>query len=185
MKQAFFFLSLSVALLCGTFGSADESKGKYEFKIETIKPQPAMAIRFKVAPDPEKISAKFAEAFTALFTHVIANGAQPAGQPFGRYHAVKDNELDIEAGIPVAKAIDGKGDIKAIELPGGKVITTVHTGPYEKLAGAHEALQKWVEQKSYKPTGAVWEVYVTDPGKEKDPNKWQTKLFLPIAEPAK
>lgn len=141
-----------------------------------------MTVRFKVSTESGKISAKYAEVFTAVFTHVLSNGGQQSGAPFGRYHSIKVDELDIEAGLPVAKAIAGKGDIKASELPGGKVVTTVHYGPYEKLSNTHEALQKWVSEKGYKPTGGVWESYTTDPSEEKDQSKWQTKLFLPIAE---
>ena len=51
-----------------------------------------------------------------------------------------------------------------------------------QLSNAHEMLQKWVSENAYKATGGVWESFVTDPSKEQDPSKWQTKLFLPIAE---
>ena len=183
MKNLVTCLSFLGLLLCvpSSLAQADETK-EYEFKIETLKAQPTMTVRFKVSSEPKKISAKYAEVFGAVFTHVLSNGGQLAGAPFSRYHAVTEDELDIEAGLPVAKAIEGKGDIKVSELPGGKVVTTVHHGPYEKLGNAHNALQKWVSDKGYKATSGVWESYVTDPSKEKDQSKWQTKLFLVIAE---
>ena len=168
--------------VAASWAQADEKEEKkYEFKIETVEAQPTMTIRFKVPPVSEKISAKYGEAFGAIVAHILSNGGQPSGAPFGRYHAVKEDELDIEAGLPVVKAIKGEGDIKANELPGGRVATTVHFGPYKNLGLAHGALMKRVSEKGYKPTGSMWESYVTDPTDEADKSKWETKLLLPIA----
>ncbi len=180
--------SISVLLVIGlcSSSSADEKAGKnYEFKIETIKAQPAMTTRFQVELDPKKIGAKYAEAFGAVFGYVASNGGQVAGAPFGRYHDSKDGKLDIEAGAPVAKVIQGSDTIKASELPGGTVITTIHYGPYEKLGEAHEAMYKWAAENGHKPTGGLWEYYLTDPTLEKDQSKWQTKVQLPVAGKSK
>lgn len=184
MKQRLSFLPLLGLLLflASSVADAEDKKPpKYEFKVETLKEQPVMTVRFKVPAEPDKISAKYAEVFGAVFAHVLANGAQPAGAPFGRYHVMKDDGFEIEAGIPVAKAMEEKGDVKASKLPGGKVATTVHFGSYHELGKAFAALQKWVGDQGYQPAGGHWEAYLTDPGQEADQSKWQTKLFLPIA----
>lgn len=185
MKTRMMYFPVLAFVLCtaNSWVLADEDKPKkYEFKVEDVKAQPAMTVRFKVSAEPDKISAKYAEVFTAVFTHVFSNGGQPAGAPFGRYHAMKEGQFEIEAGVPVAKVIDAKGEIKASELPAGKVATTVHFGPYVKLGEAHEALTKWASDNGYEPTAGLWETYLTDPGQEPDQSKWQTKLFLPVAK---
>jgi effector-binding domain-containing protein len=88
--------------------------------------------------------------------------------------------VDIEGGMPVKTQLSGSGRIVAGELPGGKVATTIHTGPYEKLPEAHDALHAWIQEKDVTSAGPQWECYLTDPGKEPDPNKRQTELLWPI-----
>jgi hypothetical protein len=31
-----------------------------------------------------------------------------------------------------------------------------------------------------KPTGSMWEVYLTDPEREPDPSRWRTGVFLRV-----
>jgi len=166
--------------ISSTLQADDKNKPKYEVKIETIKAQPTMTIRFRARHD--ELSKKYGEVFGKLFGYVTSKGGEFSGAPFGRYHSMTEEEVEVEAGLPVAKVIEGKGEIKASELPGGKVATTIHLGPYEKLGEAHEAIQAWASKNGHKPSGGVWEYYLTDPGKEPDQSKWQTKLYLPIAE---
>ncbi len=182
MKKYVSMLAASIIVAFATqLVQADEAK-KYEFKIETLKAQPVMSVRFKVKPTTNEISAGYTKAFTALYTYVLSNGGQPVGQPFGRYHSITEKEMDIEAGIPVAKAMAETDEIKASALPAGKAVTTIHHGSYDKLSNAHEAMAKYVEMEGLKPSGGLWTVYVTDPGQEPDQSKWQSKLHQPIED---
>jgi effector-binding domain-containing protein len=181
MKTALNVLSVGLLLLF-TAASAPralgEDKPRYEIKIEQIKPQPTMSTRFRAAP--EELGAKYGEAFGALYTYVTSNGGEITGPPFGRYHDMRDGKFDIEAGLPVAKVLAAKDAIKPSQLPGGTVATTMHVGPYEKLGEAHEALETWSREHGKKATGGPWESYLVEPSREQDPNKFETKLFLPI-----
>jgi len=150
---------------------------EYTIETTTVQAQPVLSQRFEVAPD--QVGSKFAEVLPAVFGYAASGAATIAGQPFARYHNTGPT-LDVEAGIPVAAAAEGKGDIVASELPGGTVATTVHTGPYDGLHEAHAALQQWAKDNDRTPTGAPWEVYVTDPGSEPDPTKWETRVYLPL-----
>ena len=150
----------------------------YAIEKTTVEPQPVLSQRFAVAPD--QLGSKLAEVLPAVFGYAASGAATIAGQPFARYHGMGPT-FDIEAGLPVATAAEGKGDIVASELPGGSAATTVHTGPYERLNEAHEALQAWATANGLEPSGAPWEVYITDPGAEPDPNKWETRVYLPLA----
>ncbi len=177
--------SLLGLLFAITSVAADDKPEKgYEFKIEQIKPQPAMTIRFRVA-DSSEISAKYGEAFGQLVGHIASEGGQIAGAPFGRYHSFTKDGIEIEAGIPVAKIVEEKGNIKPTELPGGNAITTIHMGGYKELGNAHNAMQRWVKEQGHKTTGGPWEYYLTDPGQEPDSSKWRTKLIQLIANKGK
>jgi AraC family transcriptional regulator len=148
-------------------------------KVELIDlaAQPTLTMRAEVAP--EALSAKLAEILPAVYNHILAQRLQPAGAPFTRYLSMTD-VFQIEAGLPVASPAVSRDAIQASELPAGPTATTLHVGPYDKLGDAHEALWQWAEANGYTPAGGGWESYITDPGEEPDPNKWQTQVFLPL-----
>jgi len=88
--------------------------------------------------------------------------------------------LDLEAGIPVVNAFEGKGRVKGSELPTGRTLMTWHSGPYDQLPSAHETLRQHAAQQKLVPRAGIWECYWTDPGMVPDPAKWKTQLFLPV-----
>ena len=149
----------------------------YAIEKTTVTAQPVLSQRFQVTP--EQLGSKLAEVLPAIFGYASSGAATIVGQPFSRYHAMGP-KLDVEAGIPVAAAAESRGEIVSAELPGGAAATTMHTGPYDTLHEAHAALAQWAEANGHAPSGAPWEVYVTDPGSEPDPNKWQTRVYLPL-----
>jgi len=155
-----------------------DEEGKPVFQVIERQFQPVASIRVKCKP--QAISATLAQILPEVGAHLTAIGAKMAGPPFSRYHAVSDSEVDLEAGVPVAKPITGKGRVAASELPAGKCAMVWHIGPYEKLREAHEGLRAWAEANKLKAGTAPWEIYWTDPGMVPDPAKWRTQLFLPL-----
>jgi effector-binding domain-containing protein len=156
---------------------AFDANGKPVYQVVERKAQPVASIRTRCKP--AEISATLAILLPEVMAHLNATGAKITGPPFSRYHAFGD-EIDIEAGIPVARAIEEKGRVKNSELPGGKAVTAWHIGPYEKLSEAHQGLMGYVAEKQMKVKGGPWEIYWTDPGMVPDPGKWQTQLFQAI-----
>jgi hypothetical protein len=64
--------------------------------------------------------------------------------------------------------------------PGGKVVRASHTGPYEESGAAHEAINRYIMVLKMEFAGAPWEVYITDPSEEPDPQKWETIIYYPV-----
>lgn len=150
----------------------------YTIVKKEIAAQPVLVVRRRARPD--RIAAALGEALGQVFLFAQKNGAAIVGQPFTRYIEWGPGLLTIEAGLPVAAVCKGEGEVVAGELPGGTAAATVHTGPYDKLNGAHAALQVWIEEQGLKAVGAPWEVYVTDPADYPDPADWKTELLWPI-----
>ena len=154
-------------------------------------PQPYVAIPFTVtmATFPQAADTGFPELLGWLGEHGIA----PSGPPFIRYHVIDmAAELEIEIGAPVAAAAPVSGRIQAGELPGGRYVTLVHTGPYDGLVAANGALQDWARQQGIalessdgerRFRGRV-EFYPTDPGQEPDTAKWAVEIAYLISEDA-
>ena len=151
--------------------------GKPVYQVVERDEQPVASIRVKCKP--QDISKTLGELLPEVMAHLTATGARMSGPPFSRYHAWGE-EIDIEAGFPVQVPIESKGRIHNSTLPGGKIVTCWHVGPYDKLTGSHEALQAHLAQGKLKARGGPWEIYWTDPGMVPDQAKWRTQLLAPI-----
>ncbi len=159
---------------------ADATAAASPYAIVARPAQSVASIRVKCSP--QEISATLAVVLPEIMAHLNASGAKMTGVPFSRYHAFGAAEIDLEAGLPVAKPIAEKGRVKNSELPAGRTVTAWHIGPYEQLGDAHRSLQAYLEANRLKSRGGPWEVYWTDPGMVTDPSKWRTQLFMPIED---
>lgn len=158
---------------------ADEEPMDYDIERKTVEARPVLSVRGPTSV--EDVSSAIAEGTRAVWEHLQEIGAQPAGPPFTRYHEVRgDGTVDLEVGFPVPGPLEGGGDVEAGRLPGGEVITTVHHGPYEGLARAGAALDRWLEENDREARGPNWEVYRVNAGTVDDPSEYETDVFKPI-----
>lgn len=171
----------------GLFHTAlKDTRGKRSmpYSVERIElaPQPVLVVRKRVRRTD--VAKTLAEQLGRIFQYAQSRGAAIAGQPFTRYVEWGPGVLTLEVGLPIAPGWKDStaqtGDIKADTLPGGPVVATTHTGPYDRLNDAHAAVQVWMEEKGLRSAGAPWEVYVTDPAEVPDPANWRTDLFWPV-----
>lgn len=151
---------------------------EYSFEILTITEQPTLVVRFTARQ--EELGAKFGEAFPKVFAYTQQTNQPACGMPLARYLGMSPEALEVEAGMPVAEAAKGDGEIVASQLPGGRVAVTWHVGPYDELYSAHEAMNAWLAEQGETAAGGPWEVYATDPGEEPDPAKWKTQIVVPL-----
>jgi AraC family transcriptional regulator len=150
----------------------------FEITLKERSAQPILSITTKTTP--QDISKAFSEIMPKVKNFVLTAGAQQAGPPFSRFHEYAQDEVIIEAGIPVCCAVTGEGDIRSSELPAGEVAQTVHVGPYDELMKVYPALVEWFTLQGKQSNGSPWEVYLTDPGNEPNPSKWQTEINWPV-----
>jgi AraC family transcriptional regulator len=151
----------------------------YSITTKEIAPQPVLLARRRVKQS--EISATIGEALPRIFLHAQRVAAAVAGPPYARY-VEWGPMITIEPGIPVAAPVEGSSEdgIIADTLPGGLVATTMHMGPYDKLAEAYAAIQQWIEANGFVAAAAPWEVYITDPADFPDPADWKTELFWSV-----
>jgi len=134
-----------------------------------------------------------ADRIPEIFGSLGARGIAPVGPPFFRYHVIDmERELLVEAGVPVASAVEDDGDIRAGTLPAGRFAVTTHTGAPETLMAATADLLDWAQARglawdvSQTDAGEKWgcriESYLTDPAEQPDTSKWQTELAFRLAD---
>jgi effector-binding domain-containing protein len=159
-------------------------------QIEQRPERPYMAVGGTV--DMASIAA-IADRFPEVFGWLGARGLAPAGAPFLRYHVIDmAGELRIEAGVPIAAAVEGDDRVHAGVLPSGRYAAVVHRGHPAGLADATASLLRWASERglawdtSTGDDGEHWgcrlESYLTDPAVESDPDKWETEISIRLAD---
>ncbi len=83
--------------------------------------------------------------------------------------------LDTEFAVPVREYVTGTRDFKA-----GLCLKTVIKGSYSILSSVYAKQTKWAEQKGYECTGALFEVYVTDPSQVTGEDELITEVYYPV-----
>lgn len=143
-----------------------------------MTPQTALAIR-EVVPN-DQIGQKMGQIFGELMAYFGKSKVMMTGPPFALYHEFDKEKMDMEVGFPVNGPQRGEGRIKPCTLPGGKVVTATHVGPYERIVDTYMEMQKWIEANGHKPKKVMWERYLNGPDTVKDPSEYITEVFWPI-----
>jgi effector-binding domain-containing protein len=136
----------------------------YEIRLLDLPDQPTLGMR-AIMP-VEKLPEFFGKAYGGVIAYLAELGDTPSGMPFAAYCNLDMNALDIEAGFPVAKILEGKGEIKAGIISAGKYVSTLHQGSYESVKIAYAALILWVKENGYEPSGISYEYYLNDPSSD-------------------
>ncbi len=152
----------------------------YDIQVQTREMQPTAVISAEL-PVAE-IGPWLATAYHTLADTIAAHGTSPAGPPFARHHRLEAGRFAVEAGFPVVTAIEADGEVRPSYLPGGPAVATIHTGRYDEMAPAYEALASWISDHGGQPEGDPWEVYLSDPARQPDPATWRTEVVQPYGQ---
>ncbi|MFP4023560.1 MAG: SRPBCC family protein [Thiohalospira sp.] len=150
-------------------------------QIKEIEFNGLMAMAIKEECELKRIRSKMIEMYSTILNYLNTNGVEMSGMPIALYHTIdKEGYILLECGLPVNKKIKGNDRIKLIEIPAGKAITASHFGPYHTVKYTYEAVENYLSEKNMEISGSPWEMYLTDPLKEPDQSKWETKVYFPI-----
>ena len=149
----------------------------YQCELWERLPQPALTIR--TTSPVQALSQAMGKAYGAIAQYLGQMGEAPAGPPFVAYYNMDMQNLDVEIGFPVGRPLSGLGEIQASEIPGGKLASCLHVGPYGDLGFAYEALTQWLADNGYEATGAAYEMYLNDPMQTR-PQELQTQVVFPL-----
>jgi effector-binding domain-containing protein len=114
-----------------------------------------------------------------IANYMCSLGEQPMGVPYTAYYNFDVQNLDVEMGFPVSKALPESQEIKAREIKAGQVASTMYQGPYEKMEPTYIELFKWIEENGYHLTGVCYEYYHNSP-EDVPESELLTEIVLPI-----
>lgn len=149
----------------------------FQCELKDLPARPTLAIRTRTPV--RGLSEVIGRAYGAIASYLGELGQYPAGAPFAAYHNMDMEDLDVELGFPVLAELPGKGDIKAGLIPGGRFAAVLHTGPFDRVSAAYEALAKWMADQGYQATSVAYEFYLSDPG-QTTPEDLQTLVMFPL-----
>lgn len=137
-------------------------------------------VSIRVTIGEAEVSQQLAILYTEIMRYVTKAKLTIAAPPFARMHSIVDGKIDMEAGMAVRGNAPGEGRVVMSKLPGGRVATTWHVGPYHDLKKTCGQLEAWIKEQKLSPAGGLWEVFWTDPGIEPDATKWRTQILWPV-----
>ena len=134
-------------------------------------------------PEPAAISDALGKAYFQILGFIDDNNLTEAGAPLSITRSFNGAELRFDAAIPVRGIGEetpkpGAG-VRITQTYAGPVIRIRHTGSYKLLSSTHRKVSAYLAALGIERNGAVWESYVSDPGKvpEKD---LLTYVYYPI-----
>lgn len=106
-----------------------------------------------------------------LFTYVCPeDGRQPAARIAGPIMFIchdeeyRETDADIEVAVPITGSVSLDGTaVEVVNLPGGRFLSVLHTGPYPGVGKAYERLFSYMNEHRLVPAGPSRELYLNDP----------------------
>ncbi|HYM83337.1 MAG TPA: GyrI-like domain-containing protein [Candidatus Dormibacteraeota bacterium] len=146
----------------------------YEIEVRTVGPIRLAAVRRLVRP--AEVGAAWRPALDLVWSFVRRqDGLWSGGHNVFVYRtgAGPQEPMIVDFGVEVVRSFDGNGVVIPSETPAGRVASTSHVGPVERLKDAHEAVAAWVLEHGEATAGVSWETY-GDWGP--DPATWEVGL---------
>jgi effector-binding domain-containing protein len=126
----------------------------YQLQLMRAEPVHTAVIRNRVPP---KELAQFVPAACGEVWSFIRSAGLP--RP-GRHLALYlDAQGAVEVGAEVSEPFAGNDRVHCSQLPAGRVVTTIHYGPYGLLSDAHAAIREWCAAHGHQRSGMSWEIY--------------------------
>jgi effector-binding domain-containing protein len=148
--------------------------------IEPTTTQEQLLATYKSTTDTKHISADIGKSYQKIGEFMGKNKLEIAGPVLAIYHSFSPEKIEIECGIPISKEVKAEGDVNVIKLPAGNAVVGHYYGAYDRMEGAYTSIKNYIKEQNKKITGAPREVYVTDPGVEKDTARWLTEIYFPV-----
>ena len=99
---------------------------------------------------------RWKELLDEVYVAVRAGHVEQAGHNVMLY---EDDVPHVEVGVQVAGPFEPQGRVVPSELPAGRVVATVHRGPYDRLGEAHDAVHRWAMAHDLTLSRVRWEIY--------------------------
>jgi len=151
----------------------------YQIELTDSKPITTAVIRRRV---PANELSKFVPAACGEVWSFIRSAGLP--RPGRHLTLYLDAQGSVEVGAEVSEPFAGNERVHCSQLPAGRVVTTVHFGPYGRLSDAHAAIREWCAMQGHQCLGVSWEIYGHwEESWNTDSSKIRTDVFYLLHDP--
>ena len=149
-----------------------------EHRVEVVhEPAREVAVRrFEV--DLASMGEQMGPAFERVASYLARRGVALTGSALAHY-TVRADGMEAAAGFEVTDAFEGGDGVEWFVLPEVDAVTTVHAGPYERLAEAYAEVRAHAASIGrVLDESQMWEEYLTGP--ETPPDQVRTRVVWPL-----
>ncbi len=144
----------------------------YQVTLTNSEPILTAVVRDRVPA--ENLSTFVPAACGEVWTFICSAGLPCPGRHTSLYLA----DGLVEVGAEVSGPFVGNDRIICSQVPGGRVATTTHFGPYQRLGEAHAEIRRWCVEQGHRRSGVCWEIYGHwEDSWNADPTKIRTDVF--------
>jgi effector-binding domain-containing protein len=163
-----------------TVAEAAPAVKEYVYEITEVELPEVKYLLISGDVKPADIGQFYEANFGKIVEYAAKKGAVVNGHPSGLFYNWTDTLAKMSAAIPVDKEVEGNKEIEFRAVAGGKALQINYYGAYDKSEAAHYEMDDYMTEKGLQLSGAVREVYVTDPVSEPDTSKWLTEIIYPV-----
>jgi effector-binding domain-containing protein len=127
-----------------------------DIELVTLPPQPVAVVRGYM-PE-QRVPGFLGEAYGQVVRVLGEQGQSPVGPPFGQYQR-DEIGFEVVAGFPITGPVRPTDRVQADTLPGGLTARVQYIGDYAGIGAAYAAVETWLAEHGYVPTGLPWESY--------------------------
>jgi effector-binding domain-containing protein len=127
------------------------------------------------------ISAKVTANYTILQEELIATGSEMDGAPGQILYNNDPDNFKFECIIPVKKiSVKQPARCRIVVLKDDDMLVYNYYGHYRTLYIAYDSIRNHLAASDLVSTGPMREFYITDASQVKDPDRWMTRIMIPV-----
>lgn len=148
-----------------------------DIDVRLVEVQPMRLLSIRRMVTKEAFAGAYADCYGRIFKSIAAQKLTQLAPPMVLFHSGEFSPfgLDTEFAVPVKECVTGTR-----EFTPGLCLKTVLQGSYVNLPSVYVKQRRWAEQEGYVESGALYEVYVTDPSEAADETELITEVYSPV-----
>ena len=151
-------------------------------KIELIQQAEQFTLHVRLKTSVAGLNEAFDKNFALIESYLSEIGEQPAAAPYAAYYNHDMQDLDVEMGFPVAKALPGRDEIKAGIIPAfEQAVCGIHKGSYNSLDETYGQIYQYIADNNFEISGAHYDFYISNPDNTSE-NELITRIAIPVKQ---
>ena len=151
-------------------------------KIELIQQAEQFTLHVRLKTSVGGLNEAFDKNFALIESYLSEIGEQPAAAPYAAYYNHDMQDLDVEMGFPVAKALPGRDEIKAGIIPAfEQAVCGIHKGSYNSLDETYGQIYQYIADNNFEISGAHYDFYISNPDNTSE-NELITRIAIPVKQ---